>query len=121
MTSGKLESCETIDWSVGDAPLDGPGTVAAIGNFDGVHRGHIQVITTAIEAAKSSGLSSAVITFAPHPREFFRQDDAPFHLVDRHEKDRLIAALGVDRIIHVRFDDALRRTDAETFVTSVMP
>ena len=121
MTSRKLESCETIDWSVGDAPLDGPGTVAAIGNFDGVHRGHIQVITTAIEAAKSSGLSSAVITFAPHPREFFRQDDAPFHLVDRHEKDRLIAALGVDRIIHVRFDDALRRTDAETFVTSVLP
>lgn len=107
MTSRKLESCETIDWSVGDAPLDGPGTVAAIGNFDGVHRGHIQVITTAIEAAKSSGLSSAVITFAPHPREFFRQDDAPFHLVDR--------------IIHVRFDDALRRTDAETFVTSVLP
>ena len=62
-----------------------------------------------------------MITFAPHPREFFRQDDAPFHLVDRHEKDRLIAALGVDRIIHVRFDDALRRTDAETFVTSVLP
>ena len=121
MTSGKLESCETIDWSVGDAPLERLGTVAAIGNFDGVHRGHIQVITPAIEAAKASGLSSAVITFAPHPREFFRQDDPPFHLVDRHEKDRLIAALGVERIIHVRFDDNLRRTDAETFVTSVLP
>ena len=115
------ESCETIDWSVGDAPLDGPGTAAAIGNFDGVHRGHVQVIMAAVEAAKTSGLLSAVVTFDPHPREFFRQDDAPFHLADRPEKDRLIAALGVDRIIHVRFDDALRRTDAATFVTSVLP
>ncbi len=121
MTSRNLESCETIDWSVGDAPLDGPGTAAAIGNFDGVHRGHVQVIMAAVEAAKTSGLLSAVVTFDPHPREFFRQDDAPFHLADRPEKDRLIAALGVDRIIHVRFDDALRRTDAATFVTSVLP
>ena len=121
MTSRNLESCETIDWSVGDAPLDGPGTAAAIGNFDGVHCGHVQVIMAAVEAAKTSGLLSAVVTFDPHPREFFRQDDAPFHLADRPEKDRLIAALGVDRIIHVRFDDALRRTDAATFVTSVLP
>ncbi|MEC8515170.1 MAG: bifunctional riboflavin kinase/FAD synthetase [Pseudomonadota bacterium] len=121
MTSRNLESCETIDWSVGDAPLDGPSTAAAIGNFDGVHRGHVQVIMAAVEAAKTSGLLSAVVTFDPHPREFFRQDDAPFHLADRPEKDRLIAALGVDRIIHVRFDDALRRTDAATFVTSVLP
>ena len=121
MTSRNLESCETIDWSVGDAPLDGPGTAAAIGNFDGVHRGHVQVIMAAVEAAKTSGLLSAVVTFDPHPREFFRQDDAPFHLADRPEKDRLIAALGVDRIIHMSFDDALRRTDAATFVTSVLP
>ena len=121
MTSSNFDRCETIDWSVGDAPLAGPGTAAAIGNFDGVHRGHRQVINAAIEAAKTSGLLSAAVTFDPHPREFFRQDDAPFHLADRAEKDRLIAALGVDRIIHVRFDDALRRTDAASFVTEVLP
>ena len=101
MTSGKLESCETIDWSVGDAPLDGPGTAAAIGNFDGVHRGHVQVIMAAVDAAKTSGLLSAVVTFDPHPREFFRQDDAPFHLADRPEKDRLIAALGAVSYTHL--------------------
>ena len=121
MNSSNLDSCETIDWSVGDASLEGPDIAAAIGNFDGVHRGHGQVINAAIDAAKSSGLVSAAVTFDPHPREFFRQDDAPFHLADRHEKDRLIAALGVDRIIHVKFNDALRRTDAATFVTSVLP
>ena len=121
MTSRNTDNCETIDWSVGDAPLSGPHLAAAIGNFDGVHLGHAQVITAAINAAKSSGLSSAAVTFDPHPREFFRQDDAPFNLADRSEKDRLLAGLGVDRIIHVTFDDALRRTDAETFVTSVLP
>ena len=65
MTSRNLESCETIDWSVGDAPLDGPGTAAAIGNFDGVHRGHVQVIMAAVEAAKTSGLLSS--SYAPQP------------------------------------------------------
>ena len=121
MNSSHNQSCETIDWCVGDAPLGGSALVAAIGNFDGVHRGHAQVIAAAIEAARAHGLATAVVTFDPHPREFFRHDDAPFHLVDRQEKDRLIAALGVDRIIHVRFDDNLRCTDAESFVTSVLP
>jgi len=121
MNSSHNQSCETIDWCVGEGPLTGPTLVAAIGNFDGVHRGHAQVIAAAIDSARARGLASAVVTFDPHPREFFRQDDAPFHLADRQEKDRLIAALGVDRIIHVRFDDNLRCTDAENFVTSILP
>ena len=110
-----------IDWSVGDAPLGHGPICAAIGNFDGVHKGHQQVVGTAVEAAKTLGLASAVITFDPHPREFFRQDDAPFHLVDRVEKDWLLRGLGVDSIIHVTFDDNLRCTDAEGFVRTVLP
>ena len=110
-----------IDWSVGDAPLGHGPVCAAIGNFDGVHKGHQQVVGTAVEAAKAHGLASAVITFDPHPREFFRQDDAPFHLVDRVEKDWFLRGLGVDSIIHVTFDDNLRCTDAEGFVRSVLP
>jgi len=121
MDSSYNQNCEPIDWCVGQAPLEGPELVAAIGNFDGVHRGHAQVISSAIEAARAQNLASAVITFDPHPREFFRQDDAPFHLADRPEKDRLVSALGVSRIIHVRFDDNLRCTDAAGFVTSVLP
>jgi riboflavin kinase/FMN adenylyltransferase len=75
----------------------------------------------ACEAAKCDGLMPAIITFNPHPRDFFRQEAAPFRLADNAEKDRLLSGLHVERIIHVSFDDALRRTDAEDFVSSVLP
>ena len=110
-----------MHWQIGDAPLDGPPLAAAIGNFDGVHRGHQKLVMAACEAAKRDGLSPAIITFNPHPRDFFRQEGAPFRLVDNAEKDRLLSGLHVERIIHVSFDDALRRTDAEDFVSSVLP
>ena len=112
---------EVLHWQVGDAPLGGPPIAAAIGNFDGVHKGHQKVVMAACEAAKRDGLIPAIVTFNPHPREFFRQEDAPFHLADRQEKDRLLSNLHIDRIIHVSFDDALRRTDAKDFVLSVLP
>jgi len=120
---------EIIDWAVGDAPLSGTGLsgnglAAAIGNFDGVHLGHQRVIAAASAAAKAVGLTPAVVTFNPHPREFFRQDDAPFRLTDRQEKDRLLVdqlgAVEPARVIHVRFDDRLRRTSAHDFVTDVL-
>ena len=121
MTQRTNTRAEIIDWSVGDAPLRYSPVCAAIGNFDGVHKGHQQVVGAAVEAANSLGRQSAVVTFDPHPREFFRQDNAPFHLVDRLEKDWLLSGLGVDRVIHVTFDDNLRCTDAEGFVRSVLP
>ncbi|MGB2467652.1 MAG: bifunctional riboflavin kinase/FAD synthetase [Candidatus Puniceispirillaceae bacterium] len=110
-----------MHWQIGDAPLDGPPLAAAIGNFDGVHRGHQKLVMAACEAAKRDGLMPAIITFNPHPRDFFRQEAAPFRLIDNAEKDRLLSGLHVERIIHVSFDDALRRTDAEDFVSSVLP
>lgn len=110
-----------MHWQIGDAPLDGPPLAAAIGNFDGVHRGHQKLVMAACEAAKRDGLMPAIITFNPHPRDFFRQEAAPFRLADNAEKDRLLSGLHVERIIHVSFDDALRRTDAEDFVSSVLP
>ena len=110
-----------MHWQIGDAPLDGPPLAAAIGNFDGVHRGHQKLVREACEAAKRDGLMPAVITFNPYPRDFFRQEGAPFRLADQAEKDRLLSGLHVDRIIHVSFNDALRLTDAEDFVSSVLP
>ena len=121
MSTGAENHGESITWSLGDAPLGGTGVVAALGNFDGVHRGHKKVIESALRAAGRMSLAPAVVTFDPHPREFFRQDDVAFRLADRREKDRLIGALGVARIIHVTFDDALRRTDAKSFVTDILP
>jgi len=121
MVKDDRKMAQVVRWQIGDAALDGPPLAAAIGNFDGVHRGHQKVVAAACDAAKRDGLVPAVITFDPHPREFFRQEDAPFHLADRTEKDRLLSNLDVDRIIHVSFDEALRRTDAEDFVSSVLP
>ena len=118
-----------VDWVVGDSPLVDAGSAdrglaAAIGNFDGVHLGHKKVVDAAKNAASLEGLTPSIITFDPHPREFFRQDEAPFHLSDRLEKDRLLSDLvgqsGPARIIHVRFDDALRTTDANDFINNVL-
>jgi len=121
MTDQHNKSVDVIAWAVGDAALDGPPLAAAIGNFDGVHRGHQRVVAAACVAANRDGLTPAIVTFDPHPREFFRQDDAPFHLADRAEKDQLLSGLHIDRIIHITFDDALRRTDAADFVSSILP
>ena len=92
MKNQQTNIVEMIDWAVGDAPLAGTafageGLAAAIGNFDGVHRGHQKVVAAAVAAARRDGLLPSVITFDPHPREFFRQDEAPFYLADRREKD----------------------------------
>ena len=124
---------EIATWAVGDRPLRdaadgtgfaGPGLVAAIGNFDGVHKGHQQVIAAAGSAAHAAGLLPAVITFDPHPREFFRYDETPFRLTDRREKDRLLTtiftSMGPARVIHVVFDELLRRTEANEFVTGIL-
>ena len=120
---------DVVDWAINDAPLaqdcfSKAALAAAIGNFDGVHRGHQKVISAATEAAERENLTPAVITFDPHPREFFRRDDAPFHLADRQEKDRLLSdLLGQStpaKVIHVRFDDALRKTDARHFISDVL-
>ena len=120
---------DVINWAINDAPLakDWSGTTglaAAIGNFDGVHRGHQKVVAAATDAAQRDNLVAAVITFDPHPREFFRRDDAPFYLVDRQEKDRLLSDLlgqsAPAKVIHVRFDDALRKTDARHFISHVL-
>ena len=96
---------------------------AAIGNFDGVHRGHQKVVAAATEAAQRDNLTSAVITFDPHPREFFVRT-TPFHLADRQEKNRLLSDLlgqsAPAKVIHVRFDDALRKTDAHHFISDVL-
>ena len=129
MKSQKENMVDVIDWAINDAPLaqdcsSTAGLAAAIGNFDGVHRGHQKVVAAAIEAAQRDNLTPAVITFDPHPREFFRKDDASFHLADRQEKDRLLSDLlgqnSPAKVIHVRFDDALRTTDARHFISHVL-
>ena len=75
-----------------------------IGNFDGVHRGHRALIECVVAKAVESATASCVLTFEPHPREFFSPDAAPARLTRLRDKLELIAATGVERVHVVRFD-----------------
>ncbi|MGQ0664052.1 MAG: bifunctional riboflavin kinase/FAD synthetase [Pseudomonadota bacterium] len=100
-------------------PSAGNGVVA-IGNFDGVHRGHQAVIREAVRRAKAEECEAAVLTFEPHPRLFFRPDSPPFLLTRLRTKVRIIAELGVANLVVLRFDAALARLSAETFIDEVL-
>jgi riboflavin kinase/FMN adenylyltransferase len=103
-----------------DLPADARGSVTAVGNFDGVHRGHREVIGEAGRIARADGLPWSVLTFEPHPREFFAPGAEPFRLTPFRVKVRWIEALGVDNLIVLHFDDAFAHLSAETFVHEVL-
>jgi riboflavin kinase / FMN adenylyltransferase len=96
------------------------GAVVAIGNFDGVHRGHRAVIGAALTRAKALGRPAAVMTFEPHPRAFFKPGEPLFRLTDEAAKLRLLAATGLDGAIVLTFDAALAKLTAEEFVSQIL-
>jgi riboflavin kinase / FMN adenylyltransferase len=103
------------------APDDGlRGAVVAIGNFDGVHRGHRAVIAAALERAKALHRPAAALTFEPHPRAFFKPGEPLFRLTDEAVKLRLLASTGLDGAIVLTFDAALARLTAEDFVARIL-
>src|SRR5262245_59318503 len=89
------------------------GAVVALGNFDGVHRGHRAVIGTAIARARALGRPAAALTFEPHPRAFFRPDEPLFRLTDETNKLRLFATTGLDGAVVMTFDAELASLTAE--------
>jgi riboflavin kinase / FMN adenylyltransferase len=101
-------------------PRELEGAVAAIGNFDGVHRGHRTVIDTAIKRAQARGRPAIAVTFEPHPRTFFQPDKPLFRLTDEAAKLRLLAVTGLDGAVVLVFDAALAALSAEAFVESVL-
>jgi riboflavin kinase/FMN adenylyltransferase len=96
------------------------GAVVAIGNFDGVHRGHRSVIEFAMKRAAAAGRPSAVLTLEPHPRSYFRPDEKLFRLTDERQKLRLLAATGVDGAVVLTFNAALAGLPAEQFVSQIL-
>jgi riboflavin kinase/FMN adenylyltransferase len=96
------------------------GAVAAIGNFDGIHRGHIAVIARAKELARKLGAPCAVITFEPHPTDFFRGSNTIFRLTPREAKVKALERLGIDGVIIVAFDRALAGLSPEAFADEVL-
>jgi riboflavin kinase / FMN adenylyltransferase len=96
------------------------GAVLAIGNFEGVHRGHRAVIALAQRRALALGRPAAVLTFAPHPRTFFNPTDPVFRLGGSDTKLRLLSATGLDGTVVMDFDAALAGLDPDGFVDAVL-
>jgi riboflavin kinase / FMN adenylyltransferase len=96
------------------------GATVAIGNFDGVHRGHKAVIAAALARGRALGKPSAALTFEPHPRAFFNPDEPLFRLTPETAKLRLLAATGLNGAIVLTFNAELATLSAENFVQRVL-
>ncbi len=94
------------------------GASAAIGNFDGVHIGHQAVIEIARNAAPDAPLG--ILTFEPHPREYFAPDAAPFRLMNAEAKANRLEKIGVEKLYELNFNAALSGLSAEQFVERVI-
>lgn len=101
-------------------PDEARGAAIAIGNFDGVHKGHCQVINEAGVIARDAGIPWAVLTFEPHPRSVFQPAGPPFRLTPFRAKARALEALGVDIMIVQKFNRAFSQSPAEEFVKTVL-
>ena len=103
-----------------DLPASRQGAAAAIGAFDGVHRGHQAVIASARESAQRLNLPLAVVSFDPHPRRWFQPDAAPFRLMTPAQMARALEPLGVERLYLLPFDAGMAGMSDEAFATDVL-
>src|SRR5918911_948648 len=101
-------------------PKNLAGAVVAIGNFDGVHRGHKALIAAAIREGRARRAPAAVLTFEPHPRKFFAPEKPLFRLTPEPAKLAIFQKLGLDGAFVRRFDAALAATPAAAFVERLL-
>jgi riboflavin kinase/FMN adenylyltransferase len=103
----------------GFRPLGTPHAVT-IGNFDGLHLGHQAMLARLQDVARARGLPSCVLSFEPHPREFFAPEQAPARLSSLREKAECLQQMGIDRLHVFRFDRAFSALTAEAFIEQVL-
>lgn len=93
---------------------------AAIGNFDGVHRGHRFLLDETAAFARSIGAAPAAVVFDPHPRRYFRPNDPPFLITTAPARDQLLREAGAAEVFSLTFDQALSSLSPEAFVRDVL-
>ncbi|GAW33195.1 riboflavin biosynthesis protein RibF [Roseovarius sp. A-2] len=96
------------------------GASVAIGNFDGVHIGHLSVIDQARAAGARSGAPLGILTFEPHPREYFAPEAPPFRLMGREARAHRLEKLGVERLYEINFNAALASLSPREFAQTVI-
>lgn len=101
---------------IGDQGLSIPGTVATMGNFDGIHLGHQALVRNAVEESKRLGYPSTVLTFEPHPLKIIAPERAPSLILSYEDKIALLQSLGVDIVVAQRFDRQFASIAADDFV-----
>ncbi|MFD0978804.1 bifunctional riboflavin kinase/FAD synthetase [Tropicimonas aquimaris] len=106
--------------SLADITDSDRGAFAAIGNFDGVHRGHLTVLDLTRDAAARSGAPLGVLTFEPHPREVFMPDAPPFRLMNAEARAHRLSKLGVDLLFELPFDAQLHGLTHDAFCRNVL-
>jgi riboflavin kinase / FMN adenylyltransferase len=96
------------------------GGVFALGNFDGVHRGHCAVIDAAVKQARLMHVYAHVLTFEPHPRTFFQPQSPPFRLTPFNVKERLLKSCGIDTVETMPFTAEIANMPARDFVERIL-
>ena len=107
---------ETAAGLLGDAR----NAVIAIGNFDGVHRGHAELLHCAAAIAKAKGAKLGVLTFEPHPRALLRPDDPPFRITPARVKARRLGECGVDLLFSLPFNWSFASQSAAQFIDRIL-
>jgi riboflavin kinase/FMN adenylyltransferase len=105
---------------ISDVPPPARGAVLAIGNFDGVHRGHQALLRAAKTQAAALGAPAGVILFEPHPREFFQPDKPHFRLTPVARKLELLEQQQMDVAVVLPFDTALASLSPEAFIERIL-
>ena len=110
-----------IKWKFGDnAPKIDKNIAIAIGNFDGIHQGHVKLLETAKLQAHENNLDFGVVTFDPHPRDFFNSGNSSFKLLDSWEKENLLSQIGVNYLIIIEFNEELKNCSANDFLSKIL-
>ena len=91
-----------------------------IGNFDGIHLGHQHVIKKIINNSRSDNLKSAIMTFIPHPKIFFKKTDSNFNIITNNYKKNFLNSLGVENYIEYKFNKTLSNLDAVDFIEKIL-
>jgi riboflavin kinase / FMN adenylyltransferase len=107
-------------WEDSGLPPDTPGTVVTVGTFDGIHRGHLDILRTVATRAEATELRSVLVTFEPHPLEVVNPQAAPPLLTVGIEKSEIVAESGVEFLAVLPFDRQLAAYSAQEFVDEIL-